>query len=146
MRALYHGARVYVVQVEADELDTQDLKQRWEQGVEMPVRQVGHPPPRLVVLRSPYRQFFQRLLKWLQELTAAHPERHAIVLLPELVHRRWYQFVVSHRALRLKAALLMKGGPHVSVMSTLWYPDLRPADAVARWRPARFQRRTAEER
>jgi hypothetical protein len=48
------------------------------------------------------------------------------VLIPELVHRRWYQFLVSHRAMRLKAALLLHGGPHVSVMSTPWYPDLSP--------------------
>jgi hypothetical protein len=58
------------------------------------------------------------------------------VLLPELVQRRWYQFVVSHRAMRLKAHLLLHGGPRVSVMSIPWYPDLAPAsapsDAVAR--------------
>ena len=38
-------------------------------------------------------------------------------------------FIVSHRALRLKARLLLEGGPHVSVMSTPWYPDLTPAKA-----------------
>lgn len=136
---------MYVVQVQAEELDTQNLEHRWEQRVELPARQVGHPAPRLVVLRSPYRRFFQRLLNWLQELAATHPERNVIVLLPELVHRRWYQFIVSHRALRLKAELLMKGGPHVSVMSTPWYPDLRPADAETRWRAARVRRRAAED-
>jgi hypothetical protein len=35
-----------------------------------------------------------------------------MVLLPKLVHRQWYQFLVSHRAMRLEAALLLKAGPH----------------------------------
>jgi hypothetical protein len=36
--------------------------------------------------------------------------------------------------MRLKALLLLKGGPHVSVMSTPWYPDLRPSQLPSRWR------------
>jgi hypothetical protein len=131
---------VYVVQVLAEELDTEDLRKRWRETVEEPVRRVRRQPPVLVLVRSPYRQFFAKLLEWLLELVASEPERHIIVLLPELVHRRWYQFIVNHRAVRLKAQLLLKGGPQVSVMSTPWYPDLPPADARARWPNARFRR------
>jgi hypothetical protein len=82
-----------------------------------------------VLICSPYRQVFGRLLAWLHELTTARPDRQVIVLIPELVQRRWYQFLVNHRATRLKARLLLNGGPHVSVMSTPWYPDLSPAEA-----------------
>ena len=114
---------MHVVQILAEELDTEDLQAQWPEVVEEPVRQAGVPPPRLVLLRSPYRQFHQRFLRWLHELTAANPDGHVIVLIPELVQRRWYQFVIGHRALRLKAALLLEGGPQVSVMSTPWYPD-----------------------
>jgi len=118
---------VYVVQVLADELDTEDLKSHWRERVEEPVRRhLRATPPQLVVIRSPYRQFFQQFLAWLRELTAARPDRQVIVLIPELVQRRWYQFLVNHRAMRLKAQLLLNGGPHVSVMSTPWYPDLSP--------------------
>jgi hypothetical protein len=81
------------------------------------------------LVHSPYREFFDRFLGWLRELTATHPERHVIVLIPELVQRRWYQFIISHRAMRLKAALLIDGDPHVSVMSTPWYPDLSQAQS-----------------
>jgi hypothetical protein len=129
--ALTISPDVYVIQVQAEELNTQDLQARWAQRVEEPVRRLGRTPPRLVVLRSPFRLFYERLLEWLQDLTATYPDRSVIVLLPELVHRRWYLFIVSHRATRLKAELLMKGGPHVSVMSTPWYPDLRPARAYS---------------
>jgi hypothetical protein len=56
------------------------------------------------------------------------------------VQRRWYQFVVNHRATRLKARLLLEGGPQISVMSTPWYPDLSPRQAQSRWRAIRSRR------
>jgi amino acid transporter len=115
---------VYVIQVLAEELDTDDLERRWHDAIEEPARRSGHTTaPRLVVLRSPYRQFYERLLGWVHQFTESTPDRHIIVLIPELVQRRWYQFLVSHRALRLKAWLLLHGGPRVSVMSSPWYPD-----------------------
>ena len=98
-----------------------------------------------MLIRSPYRQFFGRLLTWLHELTLMKPDRQIIVIIPELVQRRWYQFIVSHRAMRLKAQLLLKGGPHVSVMSTPWYPDLSPREAQSRWRAIRSRRLRPED-
>jgi amino acid transporter len=88
---------------------------------------------------------YQRLVRWLHHLTATEPDRHVVVLLPELVHRRWYQFVVTYRTMRLKAELLMNGGPHVSVMTTPWYPDLRPADVQSRWWFRRFHKPHTED-
>jgi hypothetical protein len=138
--ALTISPEVYVVQVLAEELDTENLQARWREHVEEPVRrQLNGVPPQLVLLRSPYRQFFERLLEWLRQLTVTRPDRQVIVMIPELVQRRWYQFIVNHRAMRLKAQLLIKGGPHVSVMSTPWYPDLSPAQAQSRFRAARFR-------
>jgi amino acid transporter len=144
--ALTISPDVYVVQVLAEELDTEDLQSQWRQRVEEPVcRELRSSPPQLVLIRSPYRQFFERFLTWLRELTATRPDRQVIVLIPELVQRRWYQFVISHRAMRLKAQLLLKGGPHVSVMSTPWYPDLSPRQAQSRWRAAGARRLRSED-
>jgi len=144
--ALTISPDVYVVQVLAEELDTEDLQSQWRARVEEPVRgELGSTPPQLVRIRSPYRQFFEQFLAWLRELTATRPNRQVIVLIPELVQRRWYQFVVSHRAMRLKAQLLLKGGPHVSVMSTPWYPDLSPREAQSRWWAVRARRLRAED-
>jgi hypothetical protein len=143
--AMTIAQEVYVVQVLAEELDTDNLAERWEQMVEAPARRSGRRAPRLVMLRSPYREFYGRFLRWIHDVTTEHPDHHVIVLLPELVHRRWYQFLVSHRATRLKALLLMKGGPHVSVMSTPWYPDLRPADAESHRWVGRFHRTRPED-
>jgi hypothetical protein len=144
--ALTISPDVYVVQVLAEELDTDDLQSQWRERVEDPVRRhLRSGPPQLVLIRSPYRQFFERFLAWLRELTATTPDRQVIVLLPELVQRRWYQFIVSHRAMRLKAQLLLKGGPHVSVMSIPWYPDLSPREAQSRWWAGRARRLRPED-
>lgn len=143
--ALTISPDVYVVQVLAEELDTEDLRSQWRDRVEEPVqRALGSNPPRLVVIKSPYRRFFERFLAWLHKLTATMPERPVIVLIPELVQRRWFQFIVNHRATRLKAQLLLHGGPHVSVMSTPWYPDLSPRKAQLRWWAVRNRRLRAE--
>jgi hypothetical protein len=81
-----------------------------EAGYQSVVRhQLRSSPPQLVLIRSPYGQFFERLLTWLRQLTATRPDRQVFVLIPELVQRRWYQFFVSHRAMRLRAQLLLKG-------------------------------------
>jgi hypothetical protein len=47
--------------------------------------------------------------------------------------------------MRLKAQLLLEGGPHVSVMSTPWYPDLSPREALSTWRAIRGRRLRAED-
>jgi amino acid transporter len=136
--ALTISPEVYVVQVLAEELDTENLQARWREHVEEPVRRhLNGAAPQLVLLGSPYRQFFERFLDWLRQLTLTRPDRQVIVIIPELVQRRWYQFIVNHRAMRLKAQLLIEGGPHVSVMSTPWYPDLSPAQAQSRLRRVR---------
>jgi amino acid transporter len=133
--ALTISRDVYAVQVMAEELDTDDLRAQWRERIEEPVREHGvFTPPQLVMLRSPYRQFFERFINWLHRMTEENPARQVIVLIPELVQRRWYHFLFSHRASRLKAKLLLEGGPHISVMSTPWYPDLPPARAQRWWR------------
>jgi amino acid transporter len=139
--ALAISPDVYVVQVLAEELDTEDLRARWARDVEAPVLEAGRrSPPRLVLIPSPYRRFISRLLPWLQQLTTAYTNRQIVVLIPELVQRRWYQFLVNHRAWRLRARLLLDGGPRVSVMTTPWYRDPPPAQETSRSRGRRSDR------
>jgi amino acid transporter len=122
------SADVHVVQVQAEEMDTEDLQARWRERVEEPARRAGlRAVPSLVLIQSPYREFYGRLVTWLHRLAAQHPHRQVIVVIPELVQRRWYQFIVNYRATRLKAKLLLEGGPQISVTSTPWYPDQPPS-------------------
>jgi amino acid transporter len=120
---------VRVVQVFAEDLQMDDLRGDWRDSVERPLREAGFAPPELVLLHSPYREFYGPLLRYVRELTAEHPRRYVAVVVPELVDRRWYHLILrSHRPTLLKGLLLLRGGPRVIVINTPWY--LRGDDAA----------------
>ncbi|MFL5576032.1 MAG: APC family permease [Gemmatimonadaceae bacterium] len=113
---------VQVVQVFAEDLAMDDLRRHWRESVESPLREAGFAPPELVLLQSPYREFFGPLLTHVRALADAHPRRYVGVVVPELVDRRWYHLLLpSHRPTLLKGLLLLRGGPRVIVISTPWY-------------------------
>jgi len=121
--ALTITPEIHVVQILAEEMDTEDLERRWNSIVERPLERMQYPIPQLHILHSSYREFYRKFLDWLQKFSAQHNGRPVIVLIPELVHRRWYQFIINHRVTRLKAMLLLQGNGSISVMSTPWYPS-----------------------
>lgn len=113
---------VHVVHVLTGEHDMDDLRARWAQFVERPLRGAGFPVPKLVPLHSPYREFFDPLLDYIRQLADEQPRRYIAVVIPELVERRWYHWVLhGHRPTLLKGLLLLRGGPRVIVINTPWY-------------------------
>jgi len=86
-------------------------------------------------------------VRHVERLTRAHPDRPIVVIVPELVERRWYHALLhSHTSTLLKALLVQRGGPQVLVVSATWYigtgdrprrdgpgarPTSRPIDAAA---------------
>jgi hypothetical protein len=124
---------VEVVQIFAEDPDMEDLRTRWRELVEQPVRAVGREPPTLVLLKSPYREFFEPLLSHVRMLTQANRGRYIAVVVPELVERRWYHFLLhSRRSTLLKELLVLRGGPQVIVINTPWYLRDDPDNGVAR--------------
>ncbi|MDB4950335.1 MAG: amino acid transporter [Gemmatimonadetes bacterium] len=123
---------VHVVQVRADEPNMGDLPGEWRRIVEEPCSRAGYAPPRLVVLRSSYRQFIRPLTAYVRQVARENPHRYVAVVVPEVVERRWYHLLLhSHRPALLKAYLFLKGGPRVIVINAPWYlrdtEDDRPA-------------------
>ena len=112
---------VRAVQVLADDTERDDLTTSWHALVEEPAGKAGLPPPRLVVLHSAYREFFAPFLAYLRALCRSEPDFPITVLVPELIRRRWYHFLLPSRATLLKALLLFAGGPQISVLNTPWY-------------------------
>ncbi|HEY3352917.1 MAG TPA: APC family permease [Polyangia bacterium] len=113
---------VRAVQVLNEEMKLERLAPRWGELVEQPARAAGIPPPRLVVLPSAYRELVGPLLEHVRELARAHPDRSIAVLVPELVQRRWYHFVLhNHRAALLNAKLRLRGGEQIVVIAAPWY-------------------------
>jgi amino acid transporter len=117
------SAEVQAVQVFSADIDVESVQAEWRGVVEAPARKAGLTPPALILLKSPYRQFFGPLLNHVRQLAKANPKRYVAVMVPEYVERRWYHFLLhSHRATLLKGLLLLRGGPQVIIINTPWYP------------------------
>ena len=88
----------------------------------VPTRQAGLATPELVVLKSPYRYVITPLRDYVLDLEQRHPDRQVAVLIPELVERHWYHYLLhNQRAQWLKALLLVKGNRRINVISVPWY-------------------------
>jgi amino acid transporter len=113
---------IVVLQVITDEGDVDDLSSRWEELVSQPARVLGLVPPKLVVLHSAYRELLDPLLGYLKQLAQADADRPVVVVIPELVERRWYQyFLHGQTASLLKTLLLVRGMPQLVIVTTPWY-------------------------
>jgi len=78
--------------------------------------------PELVVLNSPYRHVIEPILDCVLDLERRHPDRQVAVVIPEMVERHWYHYVLhNQRAQWLKALLLLKGNQRINVISVPWY-------------------------
>jgi amino acid transporter len=130
--ALTLSSEVIVLQILAEDTQTEDLTRCWGELVEEPARKAGRPVPKLVVIPSAYREFYGPLLESVRQLGDQYPNRPIAVMIPEIVERRWYNFFFRHRTTLLKGLLLLRGGPRVLIISTPWYPRdaLRPEDRL----------------
>jgi amino acid transporter len=98
------------------------LQEEWERYVEQPFRAVGAEPPSLVMLPSPYRFIIVPLVQYILELSEKHPERHIVVVIPELVEDRWYEyFLHNQRARLLEWTLLVRGNQRIFTVSAPYY-------------------------
>jgi len=113
---------VIAIHISTDEAAARDLQASWSEFVMQPIRCAGLNEPHLMVLLSPYRRLFHPMMDYIHQLKAAYPGRTIAVMIPELVASHWYQYLLhNQRATGLKAALLLRGGPRVTVINVPWY-------------------------
>lgn len=107
----------------ADEQEEeQALRQCWARDVEQPAARAGLRPPQLIRVKAPFRRMTGPLLQLIGEIQRTHRNRLIAVLLPEVVKRHWWQFLLhGHRMRRLQAALLRYGGSRIVVMIIPWH-------------------------
>ncbi|MHB2018026.1 MAG: APC family permease [Candidatus Xenobia bacterium] len=112
---------VYVTEVDEE---SEDFRGKWEQLVNQPLAEAGHPPVELVVLQSPFRRLVQPLTTLIDELHEKYPHRITAVIIPELVEASWHQVLLhNQRATLLKAALLFRRDFRTVVVNVPWYFD-----------------------
>ena len=116
------SADVQALHVDCGE-GSQRLREDWARFVEEPAKRAAVPLPKLVVLNSPYRFVINPILDYILDLEKKNPDREIAVLVPELVDRHWYHYLLLHnqRASLLKALLLIKGDQRIIVIDVPWY-------------------------
>jgi len=98
------------------------LEDDWEQYVERPFREAGKQPPKLHVLPSPYRFVIVPIVQFVLDLSKKNPGRSVVVVIPELVEDRWYEyFLHNQRGRLLEWVLLARGNEHIFTVSAPWY-------------------------
>ena len=98
------------------------LRDEWSRYVNEPATQAGVKKPELVVLPSPYRLVLTPIVDYVLEMERAHPGQQIAVLIPELVERHWYHYLLHNkRAQLLKTLLLLRGNQRIIVVDVPWY-------------------------
>jgi amino acid transporter len=127
---------VHLVALEGDDAKDRsaELRQRWADAVEAPLKKLKVPVPRLVQFQSPYRQLAEPLVDFLRETQAAHPKRAIAMLLPVLVTQHWWErFLHPNRAAMLQRAVLKACDRRAGVIIVPWHldGDAAPPDPAA---------------
>jgi amino acid transporter len=98
------------------------LQDDWEHYVEAPFREAGMQVPQLQVLPSPYRFVIIPFVQFVLEVSKKNPKRNIIVVIPELVEDKWYEyFLHNQRGRLLEWALLARGNERIFTVSAPWY-------------------------
>ena len=94
----------------------------WQQQLDKAAQQSGLTAPHLVSLSSPFRFITSPILNHVLKTEKEHTDRRIAVVVPELVTRRWYQYLLhNHRSTVLKALLLIQGNRRIVVINVPWY-------------------------
>jgi hypothetical protein len=98
------------------------LQDDWEQYVDRPFRAEGKEPPQLHVLPSPYRFVIIPIVQFVLDLAKKNPARSIVVVIPELVEDKWYEyFLHNQRGRLLEWVLLARGNERIFTVSAPWY-------------------------
>jgi len=116
---------VIAVHVEPNE-HSQLLEGEWENYVVKPFQAAGKEPPQLHLLPSPYRFIIVPFVQFILDLSKKHPDRSIVVVIPELVEDRWYEyFLHNQRGRLLEWVLLARGNERIFTVSAPWYVGKR---------------------
>src|SRR5206468_2083520 len=120
--AMALSREIKVVHVSQDDQPNNNFCEKWGELVEGPARKGNLPIPELVQLRSPYRFVVTPIVEYVQCLARENPEKRVIAVIPELMERHWFHWLLhTQRAEILKARLLMEGNDRISVLNIPWY-------------------------
>jgi hypothetical protein len=98
------------------------LQDDWDRYVVAPFRAAGKEPPKFQTLPSPYRFIILPVVHFVLDLSKANPTRNIVVVIPELVEDKWYEFFLHNQVGRLlEWVLLARGNKRIFTMTAPWY-------------------------
>jgi hypothetical protein len=98
------------------------VEEDWERYVAGPYRAAGEKAPELKVLASPYRFVVLPVVQFALDLSEQNPERKILVVIPEMVEEKWYEyFLHNQRARLLEWMLLAKGNERIYAVASPFY-------------------------
>jgi amino acid transporter len=119
------SSEVVALHVDATE-HSEPLETNWNHYVERPFRAAGREPPRLHMLPSPYRFVIVPIVQFVLDLSKRNPGRTIIVVIPEMVEDKWYEyFLHNQRGRLLEWVLLARGNERIFTVSAPWYAGAR---------------------
>jgi hypothetical protein len=128
-RAVEFAARLSpeVIALHVDPSENSDLlHEDWTRYVEQPFLSAGRQPPKLQVLPSPYRFIIIPITQFVLDISKQYPDRTIIVVIPELVEDKWYEyFLHNQRGRLLEWTLLARGNERIFTVSAPWYAGKR---------------------
>jgi amino acid transporter len=120
--ALSISHEIYTLHIAGDEQAMVALEEGWERLVREPAQSAGLPPPKLIIVYSPFRQMYKPLIEVVSELKKAHADRDIAVIIPELIGTRWYHYVLHNQTAAVMVAYLrLSGFRKVVVINVPWY-------------------------
>ena len=98
------------------------LHDAWERYVEAAFRKANLRAPQLEILPSPYRFVIVPVVQYVLRLSKRHPDRRIVVVIPELVEERWYEyFLHNQRGRLLEWALMVQGNQRIFTLSSPYH-------------------------
>jgi len=120
--ALNISPEIYALHIAGDEQTMVALEDNWERLVRKPTSEAHLPPPKLIIVYSPFRRLYSPLIETVSDLQKSHPDRDIAVIIPELIGTRWYHYVLHNQTAAIMVAYLrLSGFRKVVVINVPWY-------------------------
>jgi amino acid transporter len=96
--------------------------EEWARVAEAPARAAGLQAPNLAIVESPFRWVLKPIVEFALEKERNNPDRQIAVVIPELMEKHWYHYVLhNQRAEVLKTLLMLHGNQRIVVVNVPWY-------------------------
>ena len=113
---------IKVLHIQTSDHEDSALEERWNDLVVRPARAAGVSAPQLEVRASPYRRILTPIVEVALREARLDPARQVAIVIPEIVERRWYNYVLhNQRAAVLKAMLYFAASKNIIVVNVPWY-------------------------